>query len=58
MKLDKNYVETASKYSAIIVLMFEFFVDMRQNNRKDARYSYMKLKRLPEEAGLLRGGTS
>ncbi len=58
MRLHKNYIETASKYRAIIVLMFEFFVDMRQNDRKDARYSYMKLKRLLEEAGLLHGSTS
>ncbi len=58
MRLHKNYVEAASKYRAIIVLMCEFFVDMRQNYRKDTRYSYMKLKRLLEEAGLLHGHTS
>ena len=58
MRLDKNYVETASKYRTIIGLMFEFFVDMRRNDRKDVRYNYMKLKRLLEEAGLLHGSTS
>ena len=57
MRLHKNYVEIANKYRGIIVLMFEFFVDMRQNDRKDARYSYMKLKRLLEEAGLLHEST-
>ncbi len=57
MKLDENYVETVRKYRAIIILMSGFFADMEQNDRKDTRYSDIKLKRLLEEAGILRGRT-
>ncbi len=57
MRLHKNYVETASKYRAIIVLMFEFFVDMRQNDRKDTKYNNAKLRRLLIETEVLQGRT-
>ncbi len=53
MRLDRNYVETVIKYRAIIILMAEFFADMRQNDRKDTKYSHAKLKRLLEETGIL-----
>ena len=45
------------KYRALIILMSEFFADMEQNDRKDTRYSDIKLKRLLEETEILRGKT-
>ena len=53
IELDKSYVETVIKYRDIIMLMAEFFTDMERNNRKDTKYSDVKLKRLLAEAEIL-----
>jgi len=57
MKLDKNYVKTVIKYRDIIMLMFKFFRDMEQNNRKDTKYSHVKLRCLLTEAEILQDRT-
>jgi len=53
MKLNENYVEQVMKYHDIILLMHDFYSDMRRNHKKDTKYPHTKLKRLLKEAGVL-----
>ncbi|NJL87356.1 MAG: hypothetical protein HC886_17465 [Leptolyngbyaceae cyanobacterium SM1_1_3] len=53
MHLDECYVASMVKYRSIVVLMHNFFSDMRRNPKKDTPFPQAKLRSLLEETGFL-----
>jgi hypothetical protein len=53
LELDESYVSSIVKYRGIIALMQDFWVDMHDNNQKETRFAYAKLKLLLSETGFI-----
>lgn len=53
LRLEQSYVDSIVKYRTIIRLMRDFFLRMRQNDKKDTKFPHAKLKQLLKETGFV-----
>jgi hypothetical protein len=55
IKIDGTYAATLIKYHSIVKLFLDFYVSMRESNKKDTKFPYTKLARLLKKTGFLTG---
>ena len=55
IKLDETYAATLVKYHGIVKLFLDFYVSMRESNRKDTNFPNTRLAGLLKETGFLSG---
>jgi hypothetical protein len=55
IKIDETYAATLIKYHSIVKLFLDFYVSMRESNKKDTKFPYAELARLLKETGFLSG---
>jgi hypothetical protein len=53
MKLEERLVASLIKYRSLILLMNDFYSDLKKNNKKDTRFKHTKLQRLLKETGFI-----
>jgi hypothetical protein len=53
MQMDRDYLVSLTKYRSVIILMHDFYSNMRKNNAKDTRLDHVTLRRLLKETGFL-----
>jgi hypothetical protein len=51
MKLDDSFVKWTIEHRSIIMLMGDFFANLRENNNKDTKFPHIKLQLLLEQNG-------
>ena len=55
IRIDTTYAVTLVKYHRITQLFLDFYVSMRESNKKDTKFPNCKLERLLNETGFLMG---
>jgi hypothetical protein len=52
-QLDRRFVASLRKYRPLILLMNDFYLELKKNNKKDTRLNHTKLRRLLKETGFI-----